>query len=205
MNGGGGASTVVVTRGWALLSCPPVTPVVWGHLLTVDLFTFFVSLEQTLPCFYSAGRVPRIFLWIGFAVLHDTFQRYPLSWCLTLFQPGCVRLRRVVVGTHRSYSDATFSVLVTFYLINTVCLWKLSIWPEVLPEWQCSAWGGGGVQYRCMLGQSRTGTWKSLCLVFQLWKKYFRWSNKQKLLAPVFWRLEIQGNGDWGSGRTYCF
>lgn len=92
---------------------------------------------------------------MDFAAPHDTFQGYPLSRSLT------VRAR----PTHRSYSGTTFSVLVTFHLINTMCLWNLSFWPEVIPECQCSAWGGGDVQYRCRQGQGRrTETWQESLL-----------------------------------------
>lgn len=108
----------------------------------------------------------------------DTFQSYPLSRSLTV--PA--RL------THRSYSGTTFSVLVTFHPVNTVCLWNLSFCPEVLPEWQCGGLCGGGVQYRCVPWQSRhTETCQeSLLGVSAAVKKYFRWSNKWKLLAPDF-------------------
>lgn len=56
------------------LGCPLTTPAEWGHLLTVALLTFFVSLQQILPCFHSPGRVARIFLWMDFAAPHGTFQ-----------------------------------------------------------------------------------------------------------------------------------
>lgn len=56
----------------------------------------------------------------------------------------------MVVGIRRRYSDPTFSVLVTFHLINTICLWSLSFRLEALPAWQCGPQGGGCVQRTCI-------------------------------------------------------
>lgn len=70
----------------------------------------------------------------------------PKSSSLLVLDSVPARLCRAKEGGRRegrSYSAATLSVLVTFHLVNTVCLWSLSIWPEVLPEWQRSVQGTG--------------------------------------------------------------
>lgn len=132
------------------------------------LFTFFVSLEQILLCFHSPGRVARLFFLNG--LCRATWHIPKLATLLVpdSFQLADARLRRVVVGIRRRYSDPTFSVLVTFHLINTVCLWSLSFRPEALPAWQCGAQGGGCVQRRCIWGQNRsteTQQWSLLAVL----------------------------------------